>query len=39
MVDNITDAAQLNTIKAAVAAAAGIDTSRGDEVVVKLLRL
>ncbi|GAP07873.1 MAG TPA: flagellar M-ring protein FliF [Anaerolinea thermolimosa] len=35
MVDNVTDAGQLATIKAAVAAAAGIDEARGDQVVVE----
>lgn len=34
MVDNITDANQLNTIKEAAAAAAGINESRGDQIVV-----
>jgi flagellar M-ring protein FliF len=34
MVDNITDTKQLSTIKSAVVAAAGLDTARGDQVVV-----
>lgn len=34
MVDNITDAQQLDSIKAAVAAAAGVNETRGDQVVV-----
>jgi len=34
MLDNITDAKQIDTIKAAVVAAAGINTTRGDQVVV-----
>jgi flagellar M-ring protein FliF len=35
MVDNITDKTQLDAIKAAVAVAAGIDTTRGDQIVVE----
>ncbi len=35
MVDNVTDANQLATIKSAVAAAAGIDETRGDQIVVE----
>ena len=35
MVDNITDKVQLDAIKAAVAVAAGIDTTRGDQIVVE----
>jgi flagellar M-ring protein FliF len=35
MVDNITDAAQIQTIKNAVTAAAGINEARGDQVVVE----
>lgn len=35
MVDNVTDAQQLETIRAAAAAAAGIDETRGDQVVVE----
>lgn len=35
MVDNVTDQAQLNIIRSAVAAAAGIDESRGDQIVVE----
>ena len=34
MVDNITDATQLDTIKQTAAAAAGIDETRGDQIVV-----
>lgn len=34
MLDNVTDTKQLATIKAAVIAAAGIDSTRGDQVVV-----
>jgi flagellar M-ring protein FliF len=37
MLDNITDPKQLSTIKAAVVAAAGIDTTRGDQVVVETM--
>jgi flagellar M-ring protein FliF len=35
MVDGISDQAQMDSIKAAVNAAAGIDTTRGDQVVVE----
>ena len=35
MVDNVTDQTQLDTIKSAVQAAAGIDTTRGDQIVVE----
>lgn len=35
MVDNLADADQINKIKAAVAAAAGIDETRGDQIVVE----
>lgn len=35
LVDNVTDAAQMDTLKNAVAAAAGIDTARGDVLVVE----
>ena len=35
MVDNITDQAQLDSIKAAVQVAAGIDATRGDQIVVE----
>ncbi len=35
MVDDVSDPAQLDSIKAAVQAAAGIDTTRGDQVVVE----
>lgn len=35
MVDGISDPAQMDSIKAAVNAAAGIDTTRGDQVVVE----
>jgi flagellar M-ring protein FliF len=35
MVDGITDNAQLDVIKSAVQAAAGIDTTRGDQIVVQ----
>jgi flagellar M-ring protein FliF len=35
MVDGITDQTQLDTIKSAVQAAAGIDTTRGDQIVVQ----
>ncbi len=35
MVDNVTDQAQMDTIKSAVQAAAGIDTTRGDQIVVE----
>ncbi len=35
MVDNITDQAQLDVIKSAVQAAAGIDSTRGDQIVVQ----
>jgi flagellar M-ring protein FliF len=37
MVDQVTDPAKLESIKAAVTAAAGIDLTRGDEVVVESL--
>jgi flagellar M-ring protein FliF len=35
LVDNVTDAQQLETLKSAVAAAAGIDETRGDKLVVE----
>jgi len=35
MVDNVSDAAQLTAIKSAVEVAAGIDTTRGDQIVVE----
>ena len=35
MVDNITDPVQLDSIKAAVQVAAGVDTARGDQIVVE----
>ena len=35
MVDNITDQTQLDSIRAAVQGAAGIDTTRGDQIVVQ----
>ncbi len=35
MVDNVSDAAQLTSIKSAVEVAAGIDTTRGDQIVVE----
>lgn len=35
LVDNVTDEAQLTTLKNAVAAAVGIDTTRGDNLVVE----
>lgn len=35
MVDGITDQAQLDIIKSAVQAAAGVDTTRGDQIVVQ----
>jgi flagellar M-ring protein FliF len=35
MVDGVTDQAQLDIIKSAVQAAAGIDTTRGDQIVVQ----
>ncbi|MEI7846492.1 MAG: flagellar basal-body MS-ring/collar protein FliF [Chloroflexota bacterium] len=35
MVDNITDPIQLDAIKAAVQVAAGVDTTRGDQIVVE----
>ncbi len=35
MVDNITDQAQLDSIKAAVQVAAGLDAARGDQIVVE----
>jgi len=35
MVDNITDEAQLDVIRAAAQGAAGIDTTRGDQIVVE----
>ena len=35
MVDNITDATQLTSIKSAVEVAAGVDTTRGDQIVVE----
>jgi flagellar M-ring protein FliF len=35
MVDNITDQTQLDSIRAAVQGAAGIDTTRGDQIVVE----
>lgn len=35
MVDGITDQTQLDTIKSAVQAAAGMDTTRGDQIVVQ----
>ncbi len=39
MVDGITDPAQLEIIKSAVQAAAGIDSTRGDQIDVRLLML
>lgn len=35
MVDNISDRAQMDAIKAAVGVAAGVDTTRGDQIVVE----
>jgi flagellar M-ring protein FliF len=35
MVDKVTDAAQIASIKSAVAAAAGVDVNRGDQIVVE----
>jgi len=37
MVDGVTDTAQLNTLKSALAAAAGIDDTRGDTLAVETL--
>lgn len=38
MVDNVTDEDQMNIIKSAVAAAAGIDEERGDQIVVESIQ-
>ncbi len=38
LVDNVTDAAQLTSIKSAAAAAAGIDVARGDAIVVESVK-